>query len=88
MVGATRKLQPQLHLCRQSVWASPNRHRKTEASRTIAFRLALLVLAVFAARTLPDKRPAIDTTVTASIDDGSLHSDQGSALMRDMALRD
>ena len=56
--------------------------------RAIAFRLALLVLAVFAARTLPDNRPAIDATVTASVAYGSPHSDKDSALMNDMALHD
>ncbi|MCZ7485549.1 hypothetical protein [Rhizobium rhizogenes] len=56
--------------------------------RAIAFRLALLVLAVFAARTLPDNRPAIDATVTASVAYASLHSDKDSALMNDMALHD
>ncbi|MDA5632836.1 MULTISPECIES: hypothetical protein [Rhizobium/Agrobacterium group] len=56
--------------------------------RAIAFRLALLVLAVFAARTLPDNRPAIDATVIASVAYGSPHSDKDSALMRDTALHD
>lgn len=55
--------------------------------RAIAFRLALLVLAVFAARTLPDNRPAIDVTVTAAIAPGS-HSDNDSKIKRDMVLQD
>ncbi|MBO0125297.1 hypothetical protein [Agrobacterium sp. OT33] len=56
--------------------------------RAIAFRLTLLVLAVFAARTLPDNRPAIDATVTAAAAYGSLLPDEDSTALGDMVLYD
>lgn len=56
--------------------------------RAFAFRLALLVLAVFIARTFPDNRPTMDRTVTVAPDCRSLGPGSDSATMSDMASHD